>query len=85
MNGKPVDYEEKSSLYYIDIKDIVARNLDENFHVEVLKGGETVIGLDYSALSYACTTLSRGKTDTLTELAKAVVLYSQAANAYLPE
>jgi hypothetical protein len=85
VDGAEVEITEKGGLYYVDITGIVARDLDKSFHVEVLKGQETVIGLDYSALSYACTTLSRGKTDTLTELAKAVVLYSQAANAYLPE
>ena len=85
VDGAEVEIAEKGGLYYVDITGIVARDLDKSFHVEVLKGGETVIGLDYSALSYAYTTLSRGKTDTLTELAKAVVLYSQAANAYLPE
>ena len=85
VDGAELEPAEKGGLYYVDITGIVARDLDKSFHVEVLKGGETVIGLDYSALSYACTTLSRGKTDTLTELAKAVVLYSKAANAYLPE
>ena len=85
VDGAELEPAEKGGLYYVDITGIVARDLDKSFHVEVLKGGETVIGLDYSALSYAYTTLSRGKTDTLTELAKAVVLYSEAANAYLPE
>ncbi len=85
VDGVEVTPVKRGSFYCIDITGIVARDLDRSFRVEVSREENVVLGLEYSAMSYAYTQLSRNEETTLTELTKAVVLYCVAANEYFPE
>ena len=82
VDGKTVQPVKKGSYYYIEISNIVAKDLDKSFHVEVFSGSRVIISLDYCALSYVWKNLSKGGDDTLLSLLKALTLYNQAANAY---
>lgn len=82
LEGEAVTPTEKGGYYYIDICNIVAKDLDKGFRVEVSYDGSVVIKLDYSALSYAYGQISVGRTSVLTDLAKAVYLYGTAADEY---
>ena len=83
VDGKKVTPVKKGSYYYIEIKDVAAKDLDKSFHVEVSTKTEGVIvTLDYSAMSYIYKQLATGESGTLIDLMKALVLYNQAADAY---
>jgi len=74
----------KGDYYYVDIAGIAAKNLDDFFHVEVSTSASGVIAsIDYCALSYACKQLKDGEEGDLRDVVRALVLYNQAANAYL--
>ena len=83
VDGKKVTPVKKGSYYYIEIKDVSAKDLDKSFHVEVSTKTEgVVVSLDYSAMSYIYKQLATGESGTLIDLMKALVLYNQAADAY---
>ena len=83
VDGKTVQPVRKGSYYYIEINNVVAKDLNRTYHVEVSSATSgVIISLDYSALSYVYKTLSKGENSTLTDLLKALTLYSQAADAY---
>ena len=68
--------------YRIDVADIGAGELDATYTVLVTDGTDT-IELSFTALCYASTVLAGGSSNTeLINLAKALKLYSDAANAY---
>ncbi len=85
VDGTEVTPVQRGSFYCIDILGIVARDLDRSFRVEVVGPDGAALTLEGSAMSYAWTQLSRGEESTLTELTRAVVLYSLAANEFFTD
>ena len=76
--------------YYVDIENIAAQHLEEKHQITVKdSNSNTLATASVSALSYCHMVLTAAKTtagdaisDELKELAKALYLYNQAANAY---
>ena len=78
FNGSRVDYTEKGSDIYFELKNVSAPNLDTLY---TLKIGNTEY--KYSVLDYVKACLnSDGITASMKALAKATYLYNQAANSY---
>ena len=76
------------SSFIVKIKGIVAKDLDHKFSVVATKGSETMT-VECCALSYAYlvfhapdSALSQDKRDKLCDVARAMKIYSDAANAY---
>ncbi len=53
--------------------------------MEVSNADGVLVSLDYSAMSYVFQELTVGNSPVLTDLARAVALYSAAANVYFPD
>ncbi len=69
--------------WMVEIPNIAAKDLDKTYTVKVTRGADTVLTVQYSALSYAYGVLGGGsKAETLIDLVKGIVLYNRAANAY---
>ena len=79
VDGAEVTPVLRGGLYYVELKNISAKELD---------GAHTItagnITLTYSALSYVYNVLNKADTlnPLLVEASKALYLYNQAANAY---
>ena len=83
VDGKKVTPIQKGDYYYVSIGNVFAVDLDKNFHVEVSTSASGVIAeIDYCALSYAYKQLKTGEESALTDLIKALVLYSVEADSY---
>lgn len=82
VDGKQVA-ELSTKTYTVEIPNIVAKDLDRTYTIEVKNSAGDVKTVKYSALSYAYTTLSKDdSSDTLQDLVKAMYLYNKAANEY---
>jgi len=79
VDGKEVTPTERDGLYYVEVRNISAKDLDEN---HIFTAGN--ITATYNPLSYVHNVLSNAQTlDTkLVAVSKALYLYNQAANAY---
>jgi len=79
VDGEEVTPVQREGLYYVELKNISAKNLDETHTITA--GNLTVT---YSALSYVHNVLNKADTlnPLLVEVSKALYLYNQAANAY---
>ena len=83
VDGKKVTPVQKGDYYYVQIDKVYSTDLDKSFHVEVSTSASGVIAeLDYCALSYAYKQLKKGEESELTDLIRALVLYSQEAETY---
>ena len=69
---------EEESLYYVEIANISAKDLDTNHTLIINDECE----FNFSALSYAYAALKTGKNDNLCNVVKALYKYNEAANAY---
>ena len=76
--GVTLNKIEEESLYYVEIANISAKDLDTNHTLIINDECE----LNFSALSYAYAALKTGKNDNLCNVVKALYKYNEAANAY---
>lgn len=78
-----VDTAKNGSYQVARIRNIAAKELQDNFTLTV-KSGETVLGtITYSPMNYCYKALNGGTTDAkLINAVKALVQYSQEANEY---
>lgn len=87
VNGKAAEFIERVAsgitVYYVEVAEIAAKDLDETATITVSAGGATLAEISYSALSYVRSALLDTTTDTaLAEMVTALYRYNQAANAY---
>lgn len=82
--GQPLAVQTLDQRFYVDIKDIAAPYLDEDFTVTLNDGVETV-DITYSPLSY-CASVKKNPqglhSETLVNVVTALYLYNQASDAY---
>lgn len=76
--GVTLNKIEEESLYYVEIANISAKDLDTNHTLIINDECE----LNFSALSYAYAALKTGKNDNLCNVVKALYKYNEAANTY---
>ncbi len=83
VNGEPYTPTSSNGYYRIEISDIVAKDLDKVYHLEISTADSgVVVSVDFCALSYVYKVLIKGENSNLTDLLKALTLYSQAAEVY---
>jgi lactocepin len=84
INGKEVTPVAKGAQYYIQTANVAAKNLDKAYSFIVKDAdGNVVYEGEYSAFSYAYSTLSSTKTgEDFANVVKAMVAYNQAAKIY---
>ncbi len=87
VNGEEAEFIERSAagmtVYYVEVTEIAAKDLDETATIVISAGGATVAEISYSALSYVRSALLDTTTDSaLVEMVTALYRYNQAANAY---
>jgi hypothetical protein len=84
INGDEFTPVEKNGRVYVESKNVPAKNFDTAYKFVVTdKDGNVVYSGEYSAYSYVLSTLEKMSDDVdLTNLAKSMVLYNQAAKAY---
>ncbi|MCQ2408209.1 MAG: InlB B-repeat-containing protein [Oscillospiraceae bacterium] len=74
--------QQKDSLYYVELSNISASDLSETFTFEFTDGSNTLT-VEYSPLTYAAKVLRQYSHDTkFADMAKALYLYSMAADRY---
>ncbi len=69
------------SRYYVALPNIAAKDLDTE-HLYAVTCGSESYSFRYSPLSYACQILQSSTNENMKNLARALYLYNQAANAY---
>jgi lactocepin len=83
INGSKVTAVEKNGMVYIESKNVPAKNLDVAYKFVVTdRTGAVVYSGEYSAFSYALSTLKNSSDADLANLVKSMVLYNQAAKIY---
>ena len=81
FNGEPYTGE-RGGLYYVDITNIAAKNLDEDVVVYINVNGQSVGQVSYSPVRYCHSILTTSNDADLVNAVKALYLYNQAANNY---
>jgi hypothetical protein len=81
FNGKKADGI-RDGLYYVDINNISAKNLDDEFVVEICVNGELVGNASYCPMRYVYNVITNSNDEALVNVVKALYLYNQAANNY---
>ena len=79
VDGEAVEVQEKDGVYYVEIGNIAAKDLDKDFVVTIGDCTVTVCALDYAGM------VCGGENTSLINLVKALYLYNVAANAYANE
>ncbi len=85
--GKLLPLGLRSGKYYADVPDISAKNLDDYFTL-VIHDGTDSAEVSYAPLSYCASIIENAKgihDRELQDVAAAMYLYNQAANAYFPQ
>ena len=83
LNGKQASLGHGAQGYYVEVKNISARNLDRMNTLVVKDGEKTVLTVKASGLSYVYGALTSSDLDAkFVNAAKALFLYNQAADAY---
>ena len=83
INGSKVTAVEKNGMVFIESKNVPAKNLDVAYKFVVTDStGAVVYSGEYSAFSYALSTLKNSSDADLANLVKSMVLYNQAAKIY---
>ena len=83
-DGTALEIKERNGLYYVDVADIAAPDLDEYFAITVNDGTNTA-DISYSALAYCASVKANASgihSETLQNVVAALYLYNQAANNY---
>lgn len=80
VDGKNVTVQKDSSGYYIEVKNIAAKDLDKTHTFSITSGGKTFT-VTASILSYCNSLKATGKATSIL-LAKSLYLYNQKAKAY---
>ena len=84
INGVPQKYTISDNRYVVEIADISAHQLDEDYTVTVTDGNYS-FEAKTSAMTYCYNALMNTDDADLHNVAKALYLYNQAANAYKNE
>jgi hypothetical protein len=72
----------RGNLYYVDVTNIAAKDLNKSFTVSINDGAETY-DVTYSPMNYCYNVLkSDAASATMKDVAKAIYLYNQAAIEY---
>lgn len=82
--GQPLEINARSGLYYVDVENISAPDLDETFTITVNDGTGTA-EISYSALAYCASVYKNGNSihsEALRTVVAAIYMYNTAANAY---
>ena len=86
--GQLLEMKQSGDYYYVELVGIPASKLDDKFCIDVYDGS-TNFQVIYSPMAYCTSVVTRATTETRTEdlknLIKALVLYNQAADAYISE
>ena len=83
LDGQEVQLVKQGKYWVLELDDIPAKDLDKFQLVQVTKGNEALLSLNYCPLSYAQRVLDGGSEDAdLQLLCKALFRYWQAAEAY---
>ena len=86
--GQFLEMKQSGDYYYVELVGIPASKLDDEFRIDVL-GGSTNFAVTYTPMAYCTSVVTRPTTETRTEslknLIKALVMYNQAADAYISE
>ena len=83
LNGKKVTPVQSGDLWYVQVTNIAAKDLDKVHTLVVSSGEGTVFTAKSCALSYAYSVLNaEGQPESLVNVVKGLYLYNEAANAY---
>lgn len=86
-HGIDFDKTKSGDYYYVDIVGIPADKLDDDCEVRVTVDNNTTFEVTYNPMAYCYNVINREttetRTDTLKNLIKAMVIYNQAADAYV--
>lgn len=86
-HGIDFDKTKSGDYYYIDIVGIPADKLDDDCEVRVTVDNNTTFEVTYNPMAYCYNVINRETTETRTDalknLIKAMVIYNQAADAYV--
>ena len=81
FNGKAAN-DVRNGLYYVDITNIAAKDLDAEVEVKICVNGEEIGTASYSPMRYCYDVLCADADKDLVKLAKALYLYHKAAVGY---
>lgn len=86
--GQLLEMKQSGDYYYVELVGIPASKLDDEFRIDVLEGSTNFV-VTYTPMAYCTSVVTRPTTETRTEslknLIKALVMYNQAADAYISE
>ena len=86
--GQLLEMKQSGDYYYVELVGIPASKLDDKFRIDVLEGSTNFV-VTYTPMAYCTSVVTRPTTETRTEslknLIKALVMYNQAADAYISE
>ncbi len=86
--GQLLEMKQSGDYYYVELVGIPASKLDDEFRIDVLDGSTNFV-VTYTPMAYCTSVVTRPTTETRTEslknLIKALVMYNQAADAYISE
>lgn len=86
-HGIDFDKTKSGDYYYVDIVGIPADKLDDDCEVRVTVDNNTTFEVTYNPMAYCYNVINRETTETRTDalknLIKAMVIYNQAADAYV--
>jgi len=81
LDGEDTELIEESGIYYLTFTGIVSTKLDEE-HTLTIADGTSTYDLTVSVLTYARAVVGQSTSSTMVPLAKALYLYSKAADAH---
>ena len=85
LGDQELEVKERGGLYYVDVTNISAKDLDEDVTVTIHDGTNTA-DVTYNPMVYCASVLNSNAFDQeMKNVASALYLYNQAANAYLEE
>ena len=85
LGGQELEVKERGGLYYVDVTNISAKDLDENVTITI-NDGTNAADVTYNPMAYCASVLNSDAFDQeMKNVASALYLYNQAANAYLEE
>ena len=82
MDGKSVKPRRNGSLWFVEVEDISAQDLDKMYRIEVTGNGESVLCEKHGPLGYAKWAIEESGKENLRYLMSAVYHYNGSATAY---